>query len=99
MSELRFFFALQLRNDSLSQYLAQLDAPLIKGVDAPDGSLGKDRVLIESNQLAERFRCEPIVEDSVRRTVAFENPVRHEPIRRSLRFDLLRRLSKGQRLG
>ena len=38
-------------------------------------------------------------EDRVRRTVALEDPMGDEPIRRALGLDLLRRLSERQRLG
>ena len=66
--------------------LAQLDAPLVERVDVPDRALREDGVLVEGDELAEHFRREPLGEDRVRRAVAFENPVRHEPIRRALRL-------------
>src|SRR5258708_2616394 len=55
-------------------------------------------MLVEGDELAERFRRESVGEDRVRRAVALEDPVRHEPVRRALRLDLLGRLAEGQRL-
>src|ERR1700739_3254945 len=40
---------LQLTDDSLGKYLAQLDSPLVEGINLPDGALGEDTVLIERN--------------------------------------------------
>ncbi len=91
--------ALEFRDDALGQHLAQLDAPLVERVDVPDDALGEDAVLVERDELAERFRREPLGEDGVRRAVALEDPVRHEPIRRALGLDFLGRLAEGQRLG
>src|SRR5215472_230732 len=65
----------------------------------PDGALREDAVFIKGNELTEGFRCEPLYQNRVRRAVAFEDPVRHEPVRRALILDLLWRLSEGQRLG
>ena len=90
--------ALQFRDDALGQHLAQLHAPLIERADVPDGALGEDIVLVERDQLAERFRREPLGEDGVGRAVALEDPVRHEPIRHALGLDLLRRHAERQRL-
>ena len=59
----------------------------------------KTRVLVERDELAERFRREPVGEDRVRRAVALEDPVRHEPVRRAFGLDLLGRLAERQRLG
>src|SRR5271166_6151070 len=56
-------------------------------------------MLVQGNKLAERFRSESFGQDRVRRPVALENTVGHEPIRRALGLDLLGRLAEGQRLG
>jgi hypothetical protein len=95
MSELGLRLALEFRNDALGQHFAQLDSPLVELIDVPDYALGENIMLVESDQLAERFRREPIGEDGVRRAVAFEDPVRHEPIRRAFGLDLLGRLAEG----
>ena len=37
--------------------LAQLDPPLVEGVDPPDRALGEDAVLVQGDQGAERARA------------------------------------------
>src|SRR5918994_4601534 len=54
-------------------------------------------MLVECDEFAEGFRCYPFGEDRIRRAVALEDPVRHEPIGRTLSFDLFSRLTEGQR--
>ena len=44
--------AFEFRDNLLRQHLAQLDAPLIKRIDLPDGSLREDAVLVKGDQLA-----------------------------------------------
>jgi hypothetical protein len=56
-------------------------------------------VFAEGDKFPERFRCEPLGKKRVGRTVAFKDPVRHQPVWRTFRFDFLRCLAKGQRLG
>ena len=56
-------------------------------------------MLVERDELAERCRREPLGEDGVRRAIALEHPVRHQPVRRALGLDFLGRLAEGQRLG
>ena len=51
MLQLRSSFALQLGDDALGQYLAQLDTPLIEGIDIPDRALSENVVLIKSDQV------------------------------------------------
>src|SRR6266540_6302750 len=99
MAESGLRLALKFRNYALGQHFAQLNAPLVKRINVPDNALGEDAVLVESDELAKRFRCEPISEDRIRRAIAVEYAMRHEPIRRALCLDLLRRLAEGQRLG
>ena len=97
--ELGFRFAFEFRDDALGQHLAQFDAPLVERVDVPDHALGEDGVLVERDELAERLRREPLGEDRVRRAVALEDAVGHEPIRRAFGLHLLGRLAERQRLG
>ena len=99
MRQRGFRLALEFRDDALGQHLAKLDAPLVEGVDLPDGALGEDRMLVKSDELAESFRRQLVGQDGVRRAVAFEDAVRDEPVRRALGFDLLRRFSERQRFG
>src|SRR5262252_6925654 len=89
---------LQLADDALGEHLAQLDAPLVEGVDAPDRPLGEHGVLVEGHELAERLGGEPVEEDGVGRPIALEDPMRHQAIRSALRLHLGWRLAEGQRL-
>src|SRR5215475_8786951 len=97
MMELRFDRAFQLRNNALSQNFSQFDAPLVEGIDVPDGALCEHGVFVQSNQLSECFRREPIGKDRIRWPVAFEYPVRYEPVRRPFRFDLFGSLAERER--
>src|SRR5882672_3935341 len=99
MAERGLPLALELRDDALGQHLAQLDSPLIERVDVPDGALGKHAVLVERDELSQRFRREPLGEDRVRGTIARERPMGNKAVRRALGLDLLPRLAEGQRLG
>src|SRR5215218_10971093 len=47
VGQLRLGVGLELGDDRLRQDLAQLDPPLVEGVDPPDGPLGEDAVLVE----------------------------------------------------
>src|SRR5882724_1382272 len=87
----------EFRNDALRQDLAQLNAPLIERIDVPDDTLCENRVLVESNELAQRLRREPLSHDGVRRAIAFKDAVRHQPIWRAFSLHLLGRLAKGER--
>ena len=98
MLELRFRFAFQFGDDSLSENLAEFDAPLVERIDVPDRTLRENAMLIQRDESAERFRREPFGKDGVRRAVAFEDPMGHQPIRRTFGFDLLWCLTEGQRL-
>src|SRR3984885_2557401 len=99
MLQPRIIRSLNLGNDVLGEHLAQLDAPLIEGIDLPDGALGEYRVLIERDQLAQRFWCEFFRQEDVRRAVALKDAMRNQPIRCSLSLDLLRCLSESQGFG
>src|SRR5215471_328414 len=88
----------QLADDALGEHLAQLDAPLVEGIDAPDRPLGEHGMLVEGHELAERLRGEPVEEDGVGRPIALEDPMRHQAIRSALRLHLGWRLAEGQRL-
>jgi hypothetical protein len=46
MAELWLRLALELGDDALGQNLAEFDAPLIEGIDVPDGALGEHAVLV-----------------------------------------------------
>src|SRR5262247_698316 len=62
----------------------------------PDRPLGKNRLVIKSDEFAEDFGGEPLGEDRIRWTVALKYASRYERIRGSFSLDLLGRLAKGQ---
>src|SRR5216683_447094 len=99
MIELGLGLALELRDDALSQNLAELDAPLIERVDLPDGALREHTVLIQGDQLSQRGRGQTIHQNGVGRSITFEHPVRDEPVGRAFGLHLLRRFSESERLG
>ncbi len=59
-------------------YLAKLDAPLIKRVDAPHNSLAEDLVLIKRDQLAQCSRSQAREQNRVARTIAVKNLLRRD---------------------
>src|ERR1700684_831365 len=95
MLQPRVIRSLNLGNDVLGQHLAQLNAPLIEGIDLPDGALGEYRVLIERDQLAQRFWCEFFRQEDVGRAVALKSAMGNHPLRRPLSLSLLRCLSES----
>src|SRR5258705_6719878 len=99
MIELGLLLALQLRDDALSQHLAELDAPLVERVNIPNHPLGENGVFVKGNEFTEHFWCEPLGEYRVRWPVTLEDPMRHEPVRRALSLHLFGRLTERQRLG
>src|ERR1700754_4357877 len=99
MFEIGFCIALELRDNSLRQHFAEFNSPLVERVNIPDDALCENGVFVKSNELAQRLRCEPLSKNRVRWPVAFEDPMRHEPIRCALSFHLLWRLTKSERLG
>ena len=62
-ARVRFVFAVQFGNDALRQHLAQLDAPLVEGVDLPDRALREHAVLVQRDQRAEHCRRQLFGED------------------------------------
>src|SRR5882724_264856 len=97
MIELWFLLALQLRDDALSQHLAELDSPLVERVNIPNHPLGENRVFVKGNEFTEHFWCEPLGENRVRWPVALEDSMRYEPIRHALSLHLLGRFTESER--
>ena len=50
MSEHGRCLALQFGNNALSQYLAQLDAPLVERINVPNHALGEDAMLVKRDE-------------------------------------------------
>ncbi len=60
------------RGDLLGKLLAKLNAPLIVGVDAPNGALDERDVLVHGDELTEGKRGQRVAENGGRGTVALE---------------------------
>ena len=87
------------RGNLLGKLLAQLDAPLVVGVDAPDRALDKRDVLVQGDELAECERGQRVAEDRGRRAIALKATGRDDLLGRALGTNLIGRLTKGERLG
>ena len=81
----------------LGELLAELDAPLVEAVDAPDDALGEGDVLVERDQLAEHRRGQRRGHDRRRRPVAGEHTRRYDGLRGALGPDLVGGLAEGER--
>src|SRR3546814_9416359 len=68
--------ALQQRQQLAGELLAELDAPLVEGVDAPDAALHEDLVLVEGDEAAEGARVQSAVDQGVARPVPGKDLVR-----------------------
>src|ERR1700692_3599270 len=71
------------------QLLAELDAPLVEGIDVPDRALGENLVLIERDEPPEHAWVEVAVEKRARRAAARKAFVRRKPSGVSLARALL----------
>src|SRR5262249_28474586 len=94
--QFRISFAFQFLKNALRQNLTELYPPLVKRIDLPNAGLGKDRVLIESNELTQLLWPEPFGKNNVRRAVALKYPMRYKPCRRFFCSYLFTSLSKGE---
>src|SRR6267142_490099 len=99
MIEPGLHLAIKLRDNALGQHLAELDTPLVERVNIPNDALCENRVFVKGNELTESFWCEPLGKNRVRWPVALEDPMRHEPIRRSLSLHLFGRFTESERFG
>src|SRR5258708_22982353 len=99
MFELGLRLALEFRNNALGENLAQLDAPLVKGINVPYGSLGEDAVLVKRNQFTQGGRRQSVHQNGIGWPITLEHPMRSEPIRCAFGLYLLRRLAERERLG
>src|SRR5262245_33830708 len=69
---------LQFGCDAVGEDFAELDAPLIERVHAPDHALDENGMLIEGDDLAECGRSEAVEQERVGRAISFKCFVRHE---------------------
>ena len=84
------------RSNLLGKLLAQLNAPLVIGVDAPDRALDKRDVLVQGDELAECKWGQCVAEDRGRRTVALKAAGRDDLLGRTLGTNLVGCLAKGE---
>jgi hypothetical protein len=90
---------LEFGEDSGGEYFAELDAPLVEAVDGPDDTLGKDGVFVESDEGAEKFGGEEVVEEDVGGAVALEDLVRDEGFGNAFGPDFGGCLAEGEGFG
>ena len=97
----RLLGLVKLRQDLLGQRLAELDTPLVKAVDVPDGALGEGEVLVVDNQSTKSGRCDLVGQDGCGGSVTQEGLVSDEVLGRTLSLDLIGSLAdhKGLSLG
>src|SRR5579883_1314476 len=87
VGELWLLGAFQFGDDAVGKHFAQFDAPLVEGVDIPDGALREDLVFVEGDELAQRLRGQTLSKDGIGWAVALEGTVWHgRPGRRRLRL-------------
>lgn len=79
--------AIELAENALGELLAELDAPLVEGVDVPDGALNERKVLVISDQGTESTRSDLLGQDGGCGPVAKESLVRNELIGSALGLD------------
>ena len=75
---LHFGLAGQFGKNGFGQLFAELYAPLVKAVDAPNNALDESFVFVHGNQAAHIARVDFAHEDEVGRTVAGEGFVRNQ---------------------
>ena len=91
---------IQLLEDLLRQNLAQLNTPLIKAVDIPDGTLGEGEVFVVDNQRTQLGGANGAShQDGSRGSVTQESLMRDELLGGALGPDLLVGLSYHESLG
>src|SRR5678816_4138579 len=97
MMEGRISSTLKFRDDPLCQSFAQLDSPLVKGIKIPYDALRKYAVFIQRDQASQRLRYEPVRENRVSWTIAFEYAMRDQTVRSTFGFHLCCGLPEGER--
>ena len=81
--------------NAFAQFLAQLDTPLVEGVDAPDDALDEYLVFVHGDQRAQAARADAFDHDRVARTVARDHLVRRQFLHVGLRDALIAQLRFG----
>src|SRR5215471_15098551 len=94
-----FGATLKFRDDALCQNFAELNPPLVEGINVPKRTLGEDGMLVKGYQFAQCFWSKPIRQNRVGWAIAVEDSMRNQPVWRALRLYLLGCLAEGKRLG
>jgi len=97
--ELRRGCALELRNNSLRQHLAQFHSPLIEGVNIPHRTLSKYVVLVQRHKRSESARCKLLYQDCVGWPIAFAHPEGSLEVRRPFGLELFSGFAEGKSFG
>lgn len=93
-----FTGSFELLLDLLRKDLAQLNTPLVEGVDVPDGAFCENDVLVVSDEGTQSGGRDLLGQNGSRRAVAEEGLVRHQVLGSTLGLDLLRGLANHQSL-
>jgi hypothetical protein len=94
-----FARGLELGLDLLGKRLAELDTPLVEGVDVPDGTLGEGQVLVVGDQSTQSGRGDLLGQNGGGGTVAQEGLVGDKLVGGALCADILRGLANHESLG
>ena len=89
----------ELSEDFGGEDFAELDAPLVEGVDGPEDALGEDGVLVEGDELAQDLGSEGVGEEGVGGAIAFEDLVRDEGLGDAFGTDFGGGLAEGEGFG
>jgi hypothetical protein len=91
--------AIELAENALGKLLAELDAPLVEGVDVPDGALDESEVLVVGDQRTERTGGDLLGQDRSGGPVAEESLVGNELVGSALGLDGFGGLADHEGLG
>src|SRR5215471_12077935 len=94
-----FGATLKFRDDALCQNFAELNPPLVEGINVPKRTLGEDGMLVKGYQFAQCFWSKPIRQNRVGWAIAVEDSMRNQPVWCTFRLHLLRCLAKSKRFG
>src|ERR1051326_298619 len=85
--EMGIVLALQFGNDSIREYFAEFNAPLIERVDVPDRPLSKHTVFVERDQPPQRLGSQALGKNGIGRSIAGERAMWRQPGRCSFGLD------------
>ena len=98
MRQHRFRGRGQLRNHVLRELLAEFNAPLVGRIDLPDRALNKHAVFVQRDKSAQGGGRQAFEQQRIGWSVACEQTVRNQPVRRAFGADFRFRLAESERL-